>query len=59
MGDVMIKRKSKKKTTRKKIQSYVVSGAFRMKSRKIPKAKADELAKKIRKSGGSATVRKV
>jgi len=53
----MVKRKSPK--TAKKPQKYVVCGAIRMRSRKVTKIKAHSLAKRIRKSGGTAKIRKV
>lgn len=58
------RRTTKRKTTTRKTSStrgtkYVVTGKFTLKSAPVSASKAEELARKIRANGGTATKRKV
>lgn len=48
-----------RKTTTTRGSQYVVTGKFTLKSAPVSATKADQLAKKIRANGGTATKRKV
>ena len=54
-----MKGKTRRQPSRKATTRYVVSAVFRMKTAPISKTEADKWAAKVKRNGGTSTMKKV